>query len=40
LTEIEYNVPDTESGMNDHLAKPIDEKTVIEKIMYWIGKGK
>jgi len=26
-----------ESGMNDHLAKPIDEKAVIEKIIYYIG---
>jgi len=24
-----------ESGMNDHLAKPIDEKAVIEKIVYY-----
>jgi len=24
-----------ESGMNDHLAKPIDEKSVIEKIVYY-----
>jgi len=24
-----------ESGMNDHLAKPIDEKTVIEKIVHY-----
>ncbi|MCL2675068.1 MAG: response regulator [Firmicutes bacterium] len=27
-----------ESGMNDHLAKPIDEKAVIEKIMLYSGK--
>ena len=24
-----------ESGMNDHLAKSIDEKTVIEKIQFY-----
>ena len=26
------------SGMNDHLAKPIDEKSVIEKIMHYTGR--
>ena len=26
------------SGMNDHIAKPIDEKTVIEKIVYYTKK--
>ena len=28
-----------ESGMNDHLAKPMDEKAVIEKIMHYTLKG-
>ena len=27
-----------ESGMNDHLAKPIDEKIVIEKIVHYSSK--
>jgi len=27
-----------EAGMNDHLAKPIDEKSVIEKIMRYLGR--
>jgi PAS domain S-box-containing protein len=27
-----------EAGMNDHLAKPIDEKSVIEKIMLYSGR--
>jgi len=27
-----------ESGMNDHLAKPIDEKSVLEKIMCYLGR--
>ena len=29
-----------ESGMDDHLPKPIDEKTVIEKIVYYAKRGK
>jgi CheY-like chemotaxis protein len=28
-----------DSGMNDHLSKPIDEKAVIEKIKFYLGKG-
>jgi len=28
-----------EAGMNDHLAKPIDEKSVIEKITRYLGRG-
>jgi PAS domain S-box-containing protein len=27
-----------EAGMNDHLAKPIDEKSVIEKIVQYLGR--
>jgi CheY-like chemotaxis protein len=27
-----------EAGMNDHLAKPIDEKSVMEKITRYLGR--